>query len=155
MPSFNTVAIGAHNPDLHKNLRVAVGHIPVDKNDIEASFMGAPNISRTRKSALSELLNDVVAHGVRCPAKRTDLLVLPEVSIPHSWATFITRWAKSHQIGIVCGLEHRLDNQGCAWNELLAVLPFRNQNGTKECIPVRRLKRHYSPHETFLLTNNN
>jgi hypothetical protein len=37
---------------------------------------------------------------------------------------------------------------------LLAALPFRGKNGSRECAPVRRLKKHYSPEEEFQLTNN-
>ncbi|WP_250135485.1 hypothetical protein, partial [Pseudomonas aeruginosa] len=53
-----------------------------------------------------------------------------------------------------CGLEHRIDNRNRAWNELLAALPFRGENGSKECAPIRRLKNHYSPEEEFQLINN-
>lgn len=154
MKPFLKIPIGARTPDLHKELRVAVGHLMVDEKNIEGSFMGAPNVSRQRKKVLSELLNDVVKHGVRHPEQRVDLLVLPEVSVPHRWATFITRWAKDHQVGVICGLEHRVDEVGRAWNELLAALPFRGERGSKECAPIRRLKKHYSPEEKFQLTNN-
>jgi len=154
MKPFLKISIGARTPDLHKGLRVAVGHLTVDERNIEGSFMGAPNVSRQRKKVLSELLNDVVKHGVRYPEQRVDLLVLPEVSVPHRWATFITRWARDHQVGVICGLEHRVDERSRAWNELLAALPFRGEKGSKECAPIRRLKRHYSPEEEFQLTNN-
>jgi len=154
MKPFLKISIGARTPDLHGGLRVAVGHLTVDEKNIEGSFMGAPNVSRQRKKVLSELLNDVVKHGVRHPDQRVDLLVLPEVSVPHRWATFITRWAKDHQVGVICGLEHRVDDRSRAWNELLAALPFRGENGSKECAPIRRLKKHYSPEEEFQLTNN-
>jgi len=96
-----------------------------------------------------------VKHGARHPDQKIDLLVLPEVSVPHRWATFLTRWSKDHQIGLICGLEHRIDKNDWAWNELLAALPFRGENGSKECAPIRRLKKHYSPDEDFQLTNNN
>ena len=155
MKSYIKVEVGPKNPDLHAGLRVAIGHLMVHEKNIEASFMGEPNVSPRRKKELSELLNDVVKDGVRHPEQRVDLLVLPEVSVPHKWANFITRWAKDHQIGVICGLEHRLDEDDRAWNELLAALPFRSKNGTKECAPVRRLKRHYSPEEKFQLINNN
>ena len=154
MKAFLKISIGARTPDLHSGLRIAVGHLTVDEKNIEGSFMGTPNVSRQRKKVLSELLNDVVKHGVRHPDQRVDLLVLPEVSVPHRWATFITRWAKDHQVGVICGLEHRVDDQNRALNELLAALPFRGENGSKECAPVRRLKKHYSPEEEFQLTNN-
>lgn len=155
MKPFRKISIGARTPDLHEGLRVAVGHLAVDEKNIEGSFMRVPNVSRQRMKELSELLNDVVKHGTRYPEQRVDLLVLPEVSVPHRWATFITRWAKDHQVGVICGLEHRVDDQNRAWNELLAALPFRGENGSKECAPIRRLKKHYSPGEEFQLTNNN
>lgn len=154
MKPFHKISIGARKPDLHGGLRVAIGHLAVDEKNIEGSFMGAPNVSRQRMTALSELLNDVVKHGSRYPEQRVDLLVLPEVSVPYRWATFITRWAKDHQVGVICGLEHRIDGRNRAWNELLAALPFRGENGSKECAPIRRLKKHYSPAEEFQLTNN-
>ncbi|MCB1062777.1 MAG: hypothetical protein KDN20_07645, partial [Verrucomicrobiae bacterium] len=154
MKPFLKISIGARTPSLHGGLRVAIGHLTVDEKNIEDSFMGSPNVSRQRKKVLSELLNDVVKHGVRHPEQQVDLLVLPEVSVPHRWAMFITQWAKQHQVGVICGLEHRVDDRGRAWNELLAALPFRGANGSKECAPVRRLKKHYSPEEDFQLTNN-
>ncbi|EIU1661209.1 hypothetical protein [Pseudomonas aeruginosa] len=154
MKPFHKISIGARKPDLHGGLRVAIGHLAVDEKNIEGSFMGAPNVSRQRLKGLSELLNDVVKYGTRYPEQRVDLLVLPEVSVPHQWATVITKWAKDHQVGVICGLEHRIDNRNRAWNELLAALPFRGENGSKECAPIRRLKNHYSPEEEFQLINN-
>ena len=81
MKQFIKISIGACTPDLHKELRVAVGHLMVEEKNIEGSFMGVPNVSRQRKKVLSELLNDVVKHGVRHPEQRVDLLVLPEVDV--------------------------------------------------------------------------
>jgi hypothetical protein len=121
--------------------------------DIEKSYLDTPNTSIKRIKKLSQLLNDVLTHGVRHPELRAHLLVLPEVSVPHSWATFLTRWAREHQIGIICGLEHRI-RKGEAWNELLAALPYRTESGAKACAPIRRLKQHYSPAEEFKLSNN-
>ncbi|WP_213910452.1 hypothetical protein, partial [Pseudomonas aeruginosa] len=106
MKPFHKISIGARKPDLHGGLRVAIGHLAVDEKNIEGSFMGAPNVSRQRLKGLSELLNDVVKYGTRYPEQRVDLLVLPEVSVPHQWATVITKWAKDHQVGVICGLEH-------------------------------------------------
>lgn len=154
MTQFRKISIGAGTPDLHGKIRVALGHLVVEKSNIERSIEQKPNTTRQRKMELSRLLNDVVRFGVRNPSKRIDLLVLPEVSVPHRWASFITRWSKIHQIGVICGLEHRVDNQDWAWNELLAALPFQAANGSKECAPIQRLKKHYSPEETFLLENS-
>ena len=154
MSEFSLVQVGADHTDLHQRVRIAIGHVHVSKADIEASYLGRPNISRQRHQHLSALFNDVVKHGRRHPEKRIQLLVLPEVSIPHQSATFITKWAREHQIGVICGLEHRVDRQNRAWNELLAALPYKASNGAKACAPIRRLKRHYSPEEKFRLENN-
>ncbi len=152
--NFRKISVGAAVPDLHEKLRVAVGHLVVSEENITKSIEGHPNVTRQRRKALSQLLNDVVRFGVRNPTQRIDLLVLPEVSVPHRWSSVITKWAKSHQIGVVCGLEHRVDDKDRAWNELLAALPFRSSNGSKECAPIQRLKRHYSPEERFQIEQN-
>ena len=154
MSTIREITIGASTPDLHESLRVALGHVIVDANNIKHSYLKSANVSPKRRKKFDQLLNDVLRHGTRNPEARVDLLILPEVSVPHTWATFITRWSREHQIGIICGLEHRVDGGGQAWNELLAALPYRAPNGTKACVPARRLKRHYSPFETFVLENN-
>lgn len=154
MTTFREITIGSLTPNLHESLRVALGHVLVERSNIRSSFLKSANVSAQRRMKFDQLLNDVLRHGTRNPKSRIHLLVLPEVSVPHAWATFITRWSREHQIGIICGLEHRVDKDGHAWNELLAALPYRAPNGTKACVPVRRLKRHYSPRETFVLENN-
>jgi len=154
MKSYSRISIGAHNPDLHCTLRVAVGHLTVSLTDIEASCLEKPNTSPSRLKKLSQLFNDIVKHGVRNPRQRVQLLVLPEVSVPHSFATFITQWARSHQIGVICGLEHSVDKDKQAWNQILAALPYIAPNGVHACVPIRRLKQHYSPNENFQLENN-
>jgi hypothetical protein len=153
MRPYRKVKIG-HDVGLHSKIRVAVGHIKVSTENIEASYLGEPNATLQRKQMFSNILNDVVQHGVRYPEQRIDLLILPEVSVPHRLAHFISQWAKRHQIGVICGLEHLIDEQNQAWNELLAALPFRSPNGAKQCVPSRRLKKHYSPDEEFRLLNN-
>ncbi len=149
MSSFRKISIAARTPNLHEKLRIAVGHLEVSEANITRSIENNPKIDRQRKKGLHQLLNDVVKFGTRNPDKGIDLLILPEVSVPHRWASFVTDWAKVHQIGVICGLEHRIDDRDRAWNELLAALPFKAANGSNECSPVRRLKRHYSPEERF------
>ena len=154
MKIYSKISIGAHATDLHRTLRVAVGHLTVSLADISASYLGKPNTSPARLKRLSQLLNDVVKHGVRHPKQRIHLLVLPEVSVPHSFAAFITQWARVHQIGVICGLEHHVDKEQRAWNQILAALPYVAPNGVRACVPIRRLKQHYSPNEIFQLENN-
>ena len=49
MNPFLKMSIGARVPDLHSGLRVAVGHLTVDAENIEGSFGGSPNVSRQRR----------------------------------------------------------------------------------------------------------
>jgi len=153
MSQYDIVTIGRAQPDLHDKIRIAVGHIRVLPHHIESSYLGATVITRKSLKQFNQLLNDLV----RCSYKNemhVDLLVLPEVSIPHTWVPMIVAWARNHQIGVICGLEHRIGRENCALNEVLAALPYRTTNNVKACAPFRRLKRIYSPEEVFVLTNN-
>lgn len=151
---YSKIVVAPGSKDLHGSLRVALAHLTVSLSDIEASYLGKPNTSPERLKKLSQLLNDVVRHGVRHPTQRIQLLILPEVSVPHSFASFITQWSRAHQIGVICGLEHWIDSEKMAWNQILATLPYVATGGVHSCVPIRRLKRHYSPNETFQLQNN-
>jgi hypothetical protein len=153
MSKFDTVSVAMHSPDLHARLRVAVAHVRVLPEEIEASYLGTPVITRTRLKRLNHLLNSLVQSGSKLKM-HIDLVVLPEVSIPFSWRPILVSWCRQHQIGLVCGLEHRIARRKCALNEILIVLPYKSKNGEKACLPLRRLKRLYSPEETFLLENN-
>ncbi|WP_050027974.1 hypothetical protein [Verrucomicrobium sp. BvORR034] len=155
MKPYSIISIGDKGgADLHGALQIAIAHMKVFEEDIKVSYLKKPNTSVSRLLRISRILNDVVRHGVRNPENRVQLLVLPEVSVPHAFAAFLTRWAREHQIGIICGLEHRVDGRGFAWNQLLAALPYRAGNGRKSCLPIRRLKQHYAPEERFILENN-
>lgn len=65
----------------------------------------------------------------------------------------IVSWARKHEIGVVCGLEYKVDNTRSAHNQVLAALPYKNDDGKVACVPIRRLKRYYSPEEEFVLVN--
>ena len=151
MPKFDMVKIGLETPDLHKRIQVALANIPVWDGNIEDSYLGNPNISRKRLKPIANLLNDI-SKWRNAADEKIDLLVFPEVSIPYAWESMLVAWARKHRIGVVCGLEHRVKG-GVAYNEVLAALPYRAGNHHWACMPVRRLKRLYSPDETFILTN--
>lgn len=40
---YKKISIGFHETDLHKMLRVAVGHMAVNPEDIEKSYLETPN----------------------------------------------------------------------------------------------------------------
>ncbi len=146
-------AIGSETPDLHERIRVAVANIPVEQTNVEASFFRQPIRTRARLQLLNQLLNDLV----RCGSKgglRIDLVIFPEVCIPYAWSQMLVSWARKHQIGIIAGLEHHINRDDTAINEILAALPYKTQDNNKECFPIKRRKLMYSPDEVFVLKNN-
>ena len=152
MATFEVVTAGTHSADLHGSIRIALANIPVSSGDIEASYLGTPNLSRARLKPFTNLLNDISRYR-GAGRDRIDLVVFPEVSVPHAWEPILVAWARRHRIGVVCGLEHRINGRGQALNEVLAALPYQTGSGHWTCVPIRRVKRFYSPEEEFILTN--
>ncbi len=152
MVNFEVVALGGDSPDLHSEIRIAIANMPVSQLDIESSFLGKPNLSRERLKAFTTLLNQI--SKCRIDGKqRVDLLVFPELSIPYDWEATLVAWARKHRIGVVGGLEHKVNRRGQARNVVISALPYRTGAGHWACIPVKRVKRFYSPEEVFILTN--
>jgi hypothetical protein len=149
---YEVLTVGAETPDLHSHIQIALANVPVNSGDIENSFLGTPNLRGPRLKSLTNLLNEISQH--RCKGdRRIDLVIFPEVSVPHAWESMLVAWARRHHIGVVCGLEHHVNGGNIAHNQVLAALPYRTKSGHWTCLPVRRLKRYYSPHEEFVLTN--
>lgn len=152
MTKFEVLSVGAESPDLHGDIQIALANIPVNFGDIEKSFLGTPNLSGMRLKPLTNLLNEISKFRDK-GNRRIDLVIFPEVCVPHAWESMLVAWARKHHIGVVCGLEHCVNGHGAALNQVLAALPYRTGSGHWTCVPVRRVKRYYSPHEEFILTN--
>lgn len=152
MPTFQVVTVGTGAADLHANIQVALANVPVSAHDIESSYLGRPNLSCARLKPFTGLLNQLSRYR-GAGRDRIDLVIFPEVSVPHAWEPMLVAWARRHRIGVVCGLEHRISTGRDALNEVLAALPYQTASGRWACIPVRRLKRFYSPEEAFILEN--
>jgi len=149
---YDEVTVGEGASDLHNSIQIALANVPVDAKNIEASYLGSPKVGRARLKPFTNLLNEVSKYRSGTN-RRVDLIVFPEVSVPHAWESMLATWVRRHRIGVVCGLEHRIDHKGQALNEVLALLPYQTSSGHWACIPVRRLKRFYSPAEEFILKN--
>ena len=121
MAEYDEIRIGLGAPDLHKRIQVALANVPVLREQVEASYLGKPILTRDRLKSLAGLLNEISRYRTRTGGK-IDLLVFPEVSIPYAWEAMIVGWARKHSIGVVCGLEHRVNRRGKALNEVLAGL---------------------------------
>lgn len=152
MAPYDVVTVGPESTDLHSDIQIALANVPVSLADIESSYLRKPNLSRARLKPFTSLLNEVSQYRGKGKS-RIDLVVFPEVSVPHAWESMLVAWARKHRIGVVCGLEHRINAKGHALNEILAALPYQTGSGHWNCIPVRRVKRFYSPEEEFILTN--
>lgn len=152
MSRYEEITVGMGAADLHDSIQIALANVPVDQKHIEASYLGSPLIGRARLKPFTTLLNEVSRYR-SVGNRRIDLIVFPEVSVPHAWESMLAAWVRRHRIGVVCGLEHSIDFKGHARNEVLALLPYQTAGGHWVCVPVRRLKRFYSPAEEFLLRN--
>lgn len=149
---FDEITVGVGAVDLHDSIQIALANVPVDEKNVEASYLGSPQLGRARLKPFTTLLNEV-SHYRNAAKRQVDLIVFPEVSVPHAWVGMLAAWVRRHRIGMVCGLEHRIDHKGQAFNEVLALLPYQTSSGHWACVPVRRLKRFYSPAEEFILKN--
>ena len=125
MTKFELVTVGIESTDLHSNIQIALANVPVNDSDIESSYLGNPNLSRARLKPFTNLLNEISSYRGEGKS-RIDLVVFPEVSVPHAWESMLVAWARKHHIGVVCGLEHNVKAKGLALNEILAALPYKS-----------------------------
>lgn len=146
MTKFDTVEVGLGVPDLHSGIRIAIANIAIQNSDIISSYRETPNTSSIRLKKLSGLLNSLTDYE-----DKIDLVVFPELSIPHRWESMLSAWARKHNIGVICGLEHKINIRNEALNNVMAALPYKTGSGKNICTLIKRLKSHYSPEESRAL----
>jgi len=139
-----THTVDGNNDACFEEIRIAISSIRVRSANILTNLDGTPNRKPDRKKELNHLLNAVFKAGC-------DLLVLPEVSIPHCWLGELGKWCREHDIGIVAGLEHQVDEE-VAFNRVATILPLVRDSGHRDCYSWLRLKRHYAPSEVIEIT---
>lgn len=139
--SINNVHIPGNKKQ--NKLRIGVASIKVDSSNIEKSYLKIPNLSRERFNSLVKLINYI-------ELTKSDVIVLPEVSVPFAWIGILTQFARRQQKCIIFGLEHIINRNNVALNLLATVLPYR-VNGLNYSFLKLRLKNHYSPDEERLL----
>jgi len=152
MSVYDEVKIGLARPDLHSTIQIAIANIPVLEGQIKASYLRRPVLTRPRLKQLTTLLNNISKY--HSGNDKIDMVIFPEVSIPYAWEPIIVSWARKHNIGVICGLEHRVNRRNIALNEILAALPYNISDHHKGCLPLHRLKRIYSPKEITDLRAN-
>ena len=149
---FDEIKIGLDRPDLNQKIRVAIANIPLSDDNVEASYLKRAIVSRSRLKPFANLLNEISIYRTVL-GEKIDLVVFPEVSIPHIWEPMVVAWARRHNIGVIAGLEHRVNSKGEAINEVMAALPYRMESSHVVCVPIKRVKKFYSPEEKFILEN--
>jgi len=127
-------------------LCVGIANMKVSDDDIEKSHTPSkkPNLSIRRQSELYSLLNAAIEN------KKCDILVMPELSVPVAWVSFISSFVRKNQIGVIFGLEHCVVGDW-AYNVVVTMLPFVMENEHNGCVISMRLKNHYAPHEVHEL----
>lgn len=149
MREYKIVKVG-QSADLHKSICVAIANIRVEEKNVHDAFLEKPNTSKDRLFKLNRLLRAVVDYNLK-NKKPCQLLVFPEVSIPTVWKNRLITFSRKHQIGVIFGLEHETRKGKLVLNRICCALPYRTKQKKRTCLPVLRLKRYYSPHETYLL----
>lgn len=139
--STRKIIIPQSNRNL-KDFKVAVANTVVNEDNIIKSLFQIPNESTDRRDDLIDILN-------AAEKSKSDVLILPEVSIPYPWLPQLTDEARRKQRMLIMGLEHMTVNNK-AFNYLVTCLPIKH-NGIKDCIVSLRLKNHYSPGEQSLI----
>lgn len=137
-PDIFTVTIPSEPAE---KLVIGIANLHVSEKDISASYepLRVPNTSWERQEKLFHLLN--LATKEKC-----DMLVLPEVSVPYSWLPFMVAHARKEQIALVFGLEHWVIGM-TAYNLIVTILPYKEQDLYRACHIFIRPKNEYSPAE--------
>jgi hypothetical protein len=125
------------------NKRISLANIKVEEKNIVNSIRDKPNTSKSRRQALFNLINMV-------DAEKSDLFVLPEVSVPFSWVKLLAFQSSKRDFGIIAGLEHWINHKKFAFNFMVTVLPIVIDN-YRTCLIKIRLKNHYSHEEKEIL----
>lgn len=145
---FRPVNIQSEPSD--QDLIVGIANLKVHISDIVLSIDGTPRVNLSRYVQIVKLLNQAIKKE-----SRVDLLILPEVSIPHQMIPLLQRFCRTRQLAIVTGIEHRNDSvNNTAYNEVAVIIPYQNDDDIDACRTTFRLKRYYSPEETRLIESH-
>lgn len=135
--------ISVNQTERLKKIRVGLANMKVNDADYEASMLGNPNMN-DRYVKFAKVLNE--AESEKC-----DLIVLPELSLPHGLVKTVMEYSWNHQRAVISGVEHWTYNN-VAYNFILTLLPCKIR-GVNDAVPILRLKNHYAPIEEFWIND--
>lgn len=131
--------ISVNQSEILDKLRVGLANMKVNHKNYEASMLGKP-ILPNRYLQFAKVLNE--AEKEDC-----DMVVMPELSLPHGLVKTIMEDSWNHQRAVITGVEH-WTHKKVSYNFILTLLPCKIK-GIKDAVPILRLKNHYSPSEEF------
>lgn len=120
------------------SLRFGLVNEFVNKKNYYNSAKGEP-VDFKRLETCKRILDDA-------QLKKCDIVIQPELAVPHAFIPEYCQYADRHQMGIVAGIEH-LRAKDVVFNFILSVIPIQVEGVYKDAIPVLRLKNHYAPKE--------
>ncbi len=132
------------NSEIKEKVRFGLVNEFVQKNNYYQSAKGKPNLKDRRESFL-KILDEA-------QKKKCDIVIQPELAVPHSFIPDYCQYADRHQLGLVAGIEH-LRSKDVIYNFVLTVLPIKIDGVYKDAIPVLRLKNHYAHIEEVMVNN--
>lgn len=96
-----------------------------------------------RRNNLCKIINDATK-------EKSDILVMPELTVPFEWLKLLAGQVKRTGMAIVTGLEYYIDSNGCIYNFVATILPVIDRD-VATCVIHLRLKNFYSPKERMAL----
>ncbi len=129
--------------DKLEKLKVGLVNMAIPTEVVSQEYLRKPVVSAERKAYIHRILNDSLNVSA-------DILVFPEISIPVSSLFWMADYARKNQKAMIFGLEHWVVNK-YALNFIVELLPIKI-DGYRSLVMNIRLKNHYSPGETDILT---
>ena len=125
------------------NKRIGIANLKVSDNQVELSMLKKTVLSAERRNILFSIINQAAK-------EKCDMLVLPELSVPHQWLDLLVSQSKRHNMAIIAGLEYYHGKDDYVYNSVATILPFRMKHVATAAINLR-VKNHYSPLEKKML----
>ena len=139
---YTCIEIGRPKDEKNIKVSVSVANHKIFGKDIEPSMKNELFFSNEKKENLIRILN-------QAEEEKSEILILPEISIPFKWLNRIADESRRKQRAIIGGIEHFSLDRYC-YNYMLTVIPI-DVNGIQESLIIPRLKNHYIPEEEFLI----
>lgn len=123
----------------------------VNKKVDQAHFMNVVKYQKalhtlSRRQELVKIINDSIEQGCH-------MLVMPEMTVPFGWLSFLVERAKQSDIAIITGLEYCIftnEHSKRIVNFVATILPMKEKYLSSSFIHLRE-KNFYSPKEELLL----